>query len=65
MAVKIKESIGDQIKSLIKNQPSLGWLAKQIGISQSQLSKKIHGTKSWKQEELDIINSSLNTSFKL
>jgi len=64
MAVKAKgkESIGMQIKSHFKN---LGWLATQIGISQGQLSKKIHDTKPWKQEELDKINKVLGTSFKL
>lgn len=64
MAIKVKEkqNIGMIIKSHFK---TLGWLAKQIGISQGQLSKKIHETKPWKQEELDIINKVLGTSFKL
>jgi hypothetical protein len=64
MAVKAKETetIGMRIKSHFKN---LGWLAEQIGISQGQLSKKIHGTKPWKQEEIDIINKVLDTDFKL
>ena len=62
MAVKVKESIGVQIKAHFK---TLGWLAKQIGISQGQLSKKIHETKPWKQEELDIINKALGTDFKI
>lgn len=64
MPVKTKEkqSIGMIIKSHFK---TLGWLAKEIGISQGQLSKKIHETKPWKQDELDIINKLLGTSFKL
>lgn len=64
MAVKTKkESIGIIIKSHLNK--NLGWLAQQIGISKSQLSKKIHETKPWKQEELDKINELLGTSFKL
>lgn len=62
MAVKTKETIGSVIKSHLKTQ---GWLAEQIGISQSQLSKKIHETKPWKQGELDIVNKVLGTDFKL
>ena len=60
--IKEKKAIGDEIKSHFTNQ---GWLAAQIGISQSQLSKKMKGTKDWLQEELDAINKVLGTSFKL
>ena len=31
----------------------------------NELSKKIHETKPWKQEEIDIINKVLDTAFKL
>lgn len=60
---KEKQTIGEQIKAHFSK--NLGWLAKQIGISQGQLSKKIHETKPWTQEELDKVNEAIGTSFKL
>ncbi len=42
-----------------------GWLAKEIGMSESFLSKKINDIVDWKQDELDKINKVLHTDFKL
>lgn len=58
-----KESIGTRLKAHFSK--NLGWLAKEIGMSQGQLSKKIHETKPWKQEDLNKINKVLGTDFKL
>ncbi len=65
MATRIKEkrTIGDQIKGHFTRNQS--WLAKQIGMSEGQLSKKIHNKKEWSQDELDKINKVLGTDFKL
>lgn len=63
MPVKEKRSIADQIKDhFTKNQ---SWLARQIGMSEGQLSKKMNGSKDWTQEDLDKINKVLGTQFKL
>lgn len=61
--VKDKRSIGDRIKDHFQRNQS--WLADQIGMSESQLSKKMKGKKEWTQEELDKINKALGTDFKL
>lgn len=63
MAVKEKRSIADQIRDHFKRNQS--WLAKKIGISEGQLSKKMHNKVQWTQEELDKINKVLGTDFKL
>lgn len=63
MPVKAKENINDAIR--VHCSKNLGWLAEQIGMSQGQLSKKLHETKQWKQDELDKVNKVLGTSFKL
>lgn len=63
MAVKESRSIADQIRDHFKRNQS--WLAKKIGISEGQLSKKMHNKVQWTQEELDKINKVLGTHFKL
>jgi plasmid maintenance system antidote protein VapI len=65
MATKIKEkkTIGEQIKLMFSRNQS--WLARQVGLSEAQLSRKINDTKEWTQEDLDKINKVLNTDFKL
>lgn len=65
MATKVKDkrSIGDQIKDHFVRTQS--WLANEIGMSEGQLSKKIHSKKDWTQDELDKINKVLGTEFKL
>jgi hypothetical protein len=65
MAQKTKDSraIGDKIKKhFSRNQ---GWLAKEAGISEAQLSRKMNGTRDWTQEEIDKINKILGENFKL
>jgi hypothetical protein len=63
MAQKIKVNISDQIKAhFTKNQT---WLAKQIGMSNGQLSKKLSDKVDWTQPELDRVNKALGTDFKL
>lgn len=61
--VKNKRGIGDQIRDHFQRNQS--WLALQIGMSESQLSKKMKDKKDWTQEELDKINKVLGTDFKL
>lgn len=65
MPQKLKEklTIGEQIQAHFDQNQS--WLAKQIGMSEGQLSKKINGHKDWTQSDLDKINKVLGTSFKL
>lgn len=60
---KNKRSIGDQIRDHFQRNQS--WLARQIGMSESQLSNKMKDKKDWTQEELDKINKVLGTDFKL
>lgn len=65
MAQKTKDmqAIGREIKSHFnRNQ---GWLARQIGMSEAQLSRKMSGMVEWTQIELDKINAVLGTKFKL
>jgi len=42
-----------------------GWLAREIGMSESFLSKKINDLVDWTQPELDKVNKALGTDFKL
>lgn len=65
MAPKIKEkkTIGEQIKFIFSRNQA--WLARQVGLSEAQLSRKINETKDWTQEDLDKINKILDTDFKL
>lgn len=60
---KNKQSIGDQIRGHFQRNQS--WLARQIGMSESQLSNKMKNKKDWTQEELDKINKVLGTDLKL
>jgi plasmid maintenance system antidote protein VapI len=65
MAQKLKDAqaIGKEIKSYFnRNQ---GWLARQIEMSEAQLSRKINGMVEWSQDELDRINKVLGTKLKL
>jgi plasmid maintenance system antidote protein VapI len=60
---KEKKSIGQRIREhFSRNQ---GWLAKETGISEAQLSRKMNGTRDWTQDELDKINKLLGENFKL
>lgn len=63
MAVKEKRSIADQIRDHFTRNQS--WLAAKIGMSEAQLSKKMHNKRPWLQSELDKINKVLGTDFKL
>lgn len=65
MPVKSKDklSIGLQIKSHFNR--SQAWLAQEIGMTESQLSRKINGYVEWSQVELDKINEILGTKFKI
>ncbi len=63
MTQKSKANIGDEIKSHFTKTQS--WLAKKIGMSNGQLSKKLNNKAGWSQKELDAINKILGTSFKL
>ena len=65
MAHKVKErwSIEDAIRShLNRNQT---WLAKESGITEPQLSRKLNKVIEWTQDDLDKINKVLGTDFKL
>jgi plasmid maintenance system antidote protein VapI len=65
MANKTKEklSIEDQIKSFFNKTQS--WLAKEIGMSETQLSRKLNKYVAWTQEDFDKINKILGTDFKI
>lgn len=65
MAAKVKKSasLGKLIKShLNRNQR---WLAKETGMREPDLSEKLNDLKQFTQEELDKINSVLQTNYKL
>jgi len=60
---KDKLSIEARIKTYFNK--SQAWLAKEIGISESQLSRKLNKYVAWTQEDLDKINKVLGENFKL
>ncbi len=63
MATKKEKSIGAQIREyLYRNQ---SWLARETGIKEPLLSRKLNGYVDWTQDDLDKINTALGTSFKL
>lgn len=63
MAQKDKRVIGHKIRTHFRRSQT--WLAAEIGMSESQLSKKMNGLRDWTQEELDKINKVLGENFKL
>lgn len=63
MATKKEKSISTQIREfLYRNQ---AWLARETGIKEPVLSRKLNGYVDWTQEDLDKINKALGTNFKL
>jgi hypothetical protein len=63
MAPKKEKSISAQIREfLYRNQ---AWLARETGIKEPILSRKLNEYIEWTQEELDKINKALGTNFKL
>lgn len=57
----------EAIKKVIKSyfNRNQAWLAKEVGMSEAQLSRKMNGSKEWTQEELDKINTVLGTKLKI
>lgn len=63
MASKKEKSISVQIREFLYRNQS--WLARETGIKEPILSRKLNGYVDWTQDDLDKINKALGTNFKL
>lgn len=59
---KIEKTVSEQIKEALDGRTQR-WLALKIGMSEDKLSNKLKGLTDFLKEELELINSALNTKF--